>query len=156
MYIPFLEVCTCITGYNRFINFYKIIKATPKQIKRKRKIDRGIMKELIALCILLLFILCYPFSFPLLFFFIWMPLYCFHIRAYQISPWLFCILYVVLHYSFLICVNFYFFLLYSYLFFTYHYTYLYYKREFDYAKNDRSAFNEDEYKLCAFNVALWR
>lgn len=37
-----------------------------------------------------------------------------------------------------------------------HYTYLYYKREFDYAKNDRSAFNEDEYKLCAFNVALWR
>lgn len=36
-----------------------------------------------------------------------------------------------------------------------HYTYLYYKREFDYAKNDRSAFNEDEYKLCAFNVALW-
>lgn len=35
-----------------------------------------------------------------------------------------------------------------------HYTYLYYKREFDYAKNDRSAFNEDEYKLCAFNVAL--
>lgn len=48
MYIPFLEVCTCITGYNRFINFYKIIKATPKQIKRKRKIDRGIMKELIA------------------------------------------------------------------------------------------------------------
>lgn len=115
--IPFLEICTFITGYNRFINFNKIIKATPKQINRKRKIDRGIMKELIALCILLLFIFCYPFSFPLLFF-IWMPLYCFHIRAYQISPWLFFILYVVLHYSFLICVNFYFFLLYSYLFFT--------------------------------------
>lgn len=65
MYIPFLEVCTCITGYNRFINFYKIIKATPKQIKRKRKIDRGIMKELIAYvsCFYSYYAILFPFHY---------------------------------------------------------------------------------------------
>lgn len=65
----------------------------------------------------------------------------------------FFILYVVLN-SILICVNFYSFFYIHTDSLLYHYTYLYYKREFDYAKNDQNASNEDEYKLCAFNVAL--
>lgn len=96
----------------------------------------------------------YPFSFPLLFFLYECHFIVFISVLIKFHLDFFFILYVVLHYSFLICVNFYFFLLYSYLFFTYHYTYLYYKREFDYAKNDRSAFNEDEYKLCAFKCCI--